>query len=126
MADQLSLLASVISSAAAPLMQVSKQRSYFYHCTDEAGIRSIIRTISSEEREHVLTTLGPDYTNAFHTVGFCDKRPVQILSPFDIEPGPERRAFLETLALVRAHEVQSRTHLNLCYAPTMTSNRCVD
>ena len=94
-----SLPASVVSSAAVPLMSIS-QPQRFFHCTDDASIRNMIRNISSEEREHVLATLGPDYTNAFHTVGFCDKRPVQILSPFDIEPGPQRRAFLETLASV--------------------------
>ena len=63
-------------------------------------MQNIVKQISSQERMHVLTTLGSSYRDALYSVGFCDKCPVQIISPFDIEPGLQRRAFLDDFATV--------------------------
>ena len=71
-----------------------------YYCTDAESIRGLIKTVAVKERERVLGLLGADYASRFNTVGFCQRRPVQILSPYAFEPGPERRVFLEELAAV--------------------------
>jgi len=71
-----------------------------YNCMDDDSIRNIVTRVISEEKAHVLKMLGAAYTDTINTVGFCQRRPVQILSPFDIGPGPLRRNFLEAFAEV--------------------------
>jgi len=72
-------------------------------CTDAASLLGLVERAAVSEKERVLQLLGADYCKKFSTVGFCwpQGRPVQILSPYALAPGPERRAFLEALAEVR-------------------------
>jgi len=67
---------------------------------DDATIRNLVARVSSEERAHVLNTLGSTYTDSLKSVAFCKKCPVQILSPFDIDPGRLRRKWLKAFAAV--------------------------
>ena len=72
-------------------------------CTDAASLLGLVERVAVSEQERVLQLLGADYCERFNTVGFCGPqgRPVQIMSPYILAPGPERRAFLEALAEVR-------------------------
>jgi len=87
---------AVAAAVAAPAPVIRQ-----YSCADDASIRNLVLRITSEERAHILKTLGSSYTAAFHSTGFCEKRPIQIVSPFDVEPGQIRRAFLEEFTKVR-------------------------
>lgn len=80
---------------------IQRQRRHQFLCKDDASIRTIVARVCGEERAHILNALGSAYTAAFHSVGFSQEgRPLQILSPFDIEPGATRREYLEVFATV--------------------------
>lgn len=70
-----------------------------YYCMDDASIRGLVEVLA-QERAHILQALGSTYKASLHSVGFCQEKPVQIVSPFDLQPGKLRRSFLETFAAV--------------------------
>lgn len=65
---------------------------------DEASVakgwRDFAARTAAAEREEILRSLGEANAGKFHAVGFCQERPVQILSPFSVPPGPLRRAWM--------------------------------
>jgi len=71
---------------------------------DEGSIRKFVQqTMTNQfaaEKKRTLECLPLEYRNRFHTMGFYggDRRPVQILSPYDLPPGPLRRTWLEVFS----------------------------
>jgi len=65
------------------------------------GWRRLAAGIAAREQEQILLRLGETNASKFNTVGFCQDRPVQILSPFSVPPGPLRRAWMEQFLEVR-------------------------
>ena len=65
------------------------------------GWRKLAAGIAAREQEQILRRLGETNASKFNTVGFCQDRPVQILSPFSVPPGSLRRAWMDQFLEVR-------------------------
>jgi len=97
------------------------QRQY-YHCLDDASIRNLVKVLA-QERSHILQALGSTYREFLHSVGFCQAKPVQILSPFDIQPGSLRREFLENFTAVSGGAKMD--HLVVSFKSLASKKSCV-
>jgi len=75
------------------------------------GWRTLVAKVLAKEKQHIVCALGETNASKFNKVGFCLKRPVQILSPFAVPPGPLRRAWINQFLEVRAKEWRAR---NVC------------
>jgi len=82
---------------------------------DEASIkegwRSRAEDIVRTERSLILEILGEANTRKFNTVGFCEKRPVQIISPFLVPPGSLRREWMNEFFELHGRETLDRMPL---------------
>lgn len=90
-----------VSSVASDSVQQSGLQHHDFMFTDEASIAKGLRSLVKDAQARVLETLGEANTRKFNTVGFCQQRPVQILSPFQLPLGPLRRAWKTAFDEVR-------------------------
>lgn len=80
------------------------------------GSRRILKDCWTKETQSVLGELPESYKAAFRSVGYCNGKHVQILSPYDVPPGKMRLMWMESFEKVRVVNIQPAAKLNMLFA----------
>ena len=105
----------MVSSSSSTKNNAVSARHKNFMFTDQTSVvqgwRALAAEVLAKEKLQIVCALGATNAGKFNTVGFCSKRPVQILSPFAVPLGPLRRAWMKQFLEVRANE---RRSMNAC------------
>ena len=86
----------------------------------EDGFTTAVKAITAEERKKVLKELPELYVKSFGGLGFCNGRPAQIISPFEVPLGSLRRKWVDKCSEVREpqrpqNEIAERYNIRLTH-----------
>jgi len=98
------------AAATAPHQGATKQQQqlddecllFVNHETLERGLHRHAAALFEKERQRVLDQLPTAYREQFGAIGFCQERPGQIVSPYQVPLGPLRAKWMEAFCKVSA------------------------
>lgn len=99
--------------------QQHEELLFVNHETLERGLHRHAAALFAKERQRVLDQLPAAYRENFGAVGFCRKRPVQIVSPYQVPLGPLRTEWMDAFCKV---STAKSSKFSFCFARIRNSS----